>query len=421
MNTTSPKTLSPQTPSPGVGGQHPARGRVSRRERLRFAINLLPEHPEHPSGAHWFWTRVIPEMAARLEDREELRLLVSPRSRHLHQGYGPNVSFITYPWSNERRGLRTLSETLYSPVRLPLGGIDVFNTLMAPMLPVSPSLVIHIKTMHAFTAPESVSPLARAYRRINYGRTAKVADAIIINSESLRSEVDKYLGVDPAKLRLIKEAVDHDLFRPGDTAEARALVAGHGVTKPYVLFVSSLWQYKNCDGLLRAWALARARLGHRQLVIVGSGRDEKYVAHLHALAAELGITDDIVFVGGVPLAETVFFYRAADVFVYPSFNETFGLPILEAMACGCPVVTSDTTAMPETAGGAAVLATPTDPASIAAAIVQAAGAGDRLRDDGLKRAAEFTWAATGAATLDVYREVAAARRGNAGNRKGERA
>src|SRR5258708_19277407 len=74
---------------------------------------------------------------------------------------------------------------------------------------------------------------------------------------------------------------------------------------------------------------------------------------------------DLVFVGGVPLEETVRFYQAADVFVYPSLNETFGLPILEAMACGCPVVTSDTSAMPETAGGAAGPSPPKEPASIA--------------------------------------------------------
>jgi glycosyltransferase involved in cell wall biosynthesis len=183
------------------------------------------------------------------------------------------------------------------------------------------------------------------------------------------------------------------------------------VTKPYVLFVSSLWPYKNCDGLLRAWARARADLGERQLAIVGAGRDEKYLASLHALTAELGIADDVVFVGGVRLEETVNFYRGADVFVYPSLNETFGLPILEAMACGCSVVTSDTSAMPETAGGAAVLADPKEPESIARAIVEAASPDrDRLRDLGRKRAAEFTWGATGAATLDVYREVAANRK-----------
>jgi glycosyltransferase involved in cell wall biosynthesis len=268
-----------------------------------------------------------------------------------------------------------------------------------------------MKTMHAFTAPDSLSPLARSYRRMNYPRSARVADAIIINSESLRSEIHQYLEVDDAKLRLIPEAVDHDLFQPGDAAAARAQIASYGVTKPFVLFVSSLWPYKNCHGLLRAWALARPELGDRQLAIVGPGRDETYVGELHSIAAELGIAQDVVFVGGVPLEETVRFYRAADAFVYPSLNETFGLPILEAMASGCPVVTSDTSAMPETAGGAAVLSDPKDPASIARAIVEAAGPGrDRLRDRGLRRASEFTWGATGASTLDVYREVAERRR-----------
>jgi glycosyltransferase involved in cell wall biosynthesis len=374
---------------------------------MRVAINLLTENPQHPSGAHWFWTRVIPEMAGRLGPGEELHLLVSPKSRHLYQGYGPGVRYITYPWSNERRDLRTLSEHLYSPVRLPLGGIDVFNTLMAPVVNFPWSLVLHMKTMHAYTAPEAIKPLPRLYRRLNYPRSARAADAIIINSESLRSEIQRYLDVDPRKLKLIYEAVDHDLFRPGDAGAARADVARHGVTKPFALFVSSLWPYKNCDGLLRAWALARGDLGDRQLAVVGAGRDEKYLASLRSLAAELGIASDVIFVGGIPLEETVSFYRAADVFVYPSLNETFGLPILEAMACGCPVVTSDTSAMPETAGGAAVLSDPQDPASIAKAIIEAAAPGrDRLRELGLQRAGQFTWGATAASTLDVYREAA---------------
>jgi glycosyltransferase involved in cell wall biosynthesis len=282
---------------------------------------------------------------------------------------------------------------------------------MAPIVNPTWSTVVHIKTMHAFTEPASVAPLTRAYRLLSYPRTVKVADSIIINSQSLRTEVLKHLPADPEKLRLIPEAVDHDLFKPGDADAARAHVRSHGVTKPFILFVSSLWPYKNCDGLLRAFAHARAALGDRQLVVVGPGRDEKYSASLPALAAELGIADDVLFLGGVPLSETVHFYRAADAFVYASFNETFGLPILEAMACGCPVVTSDVTAMPETAGGAAVLCSPSDPVSIAKAILEAIGPGrDQLRELGFRRAAEFNWGATAASTLDVYREVADRRR-----------
>jgi glycosyltransferase involved in cell wall biosynthesis len=377
---------------------------------MRVAINLLTEDPANPSGAHWFWTRVIPEMAKNLETGEEFHLLVSPKSRPLYEGYGPNVFYITYPWSNERRALRTLTEHLYTPMRLPVDHIDVFNTMMAPLVNPTWSLVIHMKTMHAYNEPDSVQPLTRFYRRMNYPRSARLADVIIINSESLRSEITQHLDVDPKKLRLIYEAVDHELFRPGDAAEARARVASHGVTKPFVLFVSSLWRYKNCHGLLRAWARARGELGNRQLVIVGPPRDEEYAGELEALVAELGIGGDVVFVGGVPLEETVDFYRAADVFVYPSFNETFGLPILEAMACGCPVVTSSRSSMPEIAGGAALLADPSSPDSIAQAIIDATADSDRRRDAGLRRAAEFTWSAVAASTLDVYREVAERRR-----------
>jgi glycosyltransferase involved in cell wall biosynthesis len=377
---------------------------------MRVAINLLTENPDAPSGAHWCWTRVVPEMAKRLEYDEELHLLVSPKSRHLYPADGPNVFHITYPWSNERRIPRTVSEHVYTPVRLPLSRIDIFATLMVPIVRVPRSVVMHMKTMHAFTTPDSITPLVRAYRRMSYPRSVRVADAIVVNSESLRSEVEHYLNVDARKLRLVYEAIDHDLFKPGDADVARARVASYGVTRPYALFVSTLWPYKNCDGLLRAWALAGEELAGRQLVIVGRG-DADYVAGLRSLATDLGIAADVIFTGGIPLEETVPFYQAADVLVYPSFNETFGLPILEAMACGCPVVTSDTSSMPEVAAGAAILSNPKEPASIARAIVDALGSGrDQLRDKGIRRAGEFTWGAMAASTLDVYREVAERRR-----------
>jgi glycosyltransferase involved in cell wall biosynthesis len=357
-------------------------------------------------------------MAGRLAEGEEFHLLVSPKSRPTHQGYGPGVRYITYPWSNESPSKRTLSEHLYSPVRLPFSKIDILSTLMAPLVKSAPSLVVHFKTMHAFTAPDALRLAPRLYRRLSYPRTARVADAIIINSESLRREVMHYLDVDPVKLQLIPEAVDHKVFRPGDRDEAwREVSTRYGVSRPFILFVSSLWPYKNCGGLLRAFAAAKADLGGHQLVIVGPGRDVEYVAELRSLAAELGIAGDVVWVGGVPLEQTVHFYRCADAFVYPSFNETFGLPILEAMASACPVVTSDTSAMPETAGGCALLADPHDPQALADAIVKACGPeGERLRAAGPDRAGQFTWAATAEKTLSVYRDVYAGRADRGGRR-----
>lgn len=380
-------------------------------EGMRVAINTLTEDPDNPTGAHWFWTRMIPEMAKRMTADEEFHVLVSPRSRAMHEGYGPNVRYLEFPWSNENKWLRTLSEHLYAPFRLPRAGIDVFSTSLAPILRSASSLVVHFKSMHAYTEPQSVRPATRLYRRLSYQRTMRQADAVIINSESLREEIHRYLDVDPAKVHLVREAVDHELFRPGDREEAvRTLSEKYGIDGPFVLFVSSLWPYKNCAGLLRAFAVAKPELGRRKLVVVGPGRDVEHFAELRALAAELGITEDVVWVGGVPLGETVQFYRAADTSVYPSLNETFGLPILEAMACACPVVTSDISAMPETAGNAALLADPRDPQALGAAIVEACGpAGDRLRELGPRRAGEFTWSAAAEDTLEIYRAVHAAR------------
>ena len=147
-----------------------------------------------------------------------------------------------------------------------------------------------------------------------------------------------YLDVDPAKLRLIPEAVDHDLFRPGDADEAR-----HHVAQPPRRRRSRSCSSSRRCGRTRTATGCCARSRPRRPSSAtasssssGPGRDVEYVAELRALADELGIADDVVWVGGVPLEETVHFYRCADVFVYPSFNETFGLPILEAMAYGLP-------------------------------------------------------------------------------------
>jgi glycosyltransferase involved in cell wall biosynthesis len=377
------------------------------RNRLRIAMNLLTDDPRQPSGAHWCWTRIVPEMADRLVPGEELHLMLSPSARRYFPEPGDGIHHITYPWSNDHRILRTASEHVVSPLRLPLSRIDLLSTAIAPLVNPTRSLVIHMKTMHAFTAPESLTMGARMYRRLNYQRSVRRADAIIVNSNSLRDEINRYLDVDPQKVSLVYEAVDHDIFKPGNQDAARAQLARYGISRPFALFVSSLWRYKNCDGLLHAWRLARDELDGRQLVILGAERDQQYAAELHALVRDLGIEDDVVFAGAVQNEETAHFYRAADLLVYPSFNETFGLPILEAMACACPVITSDVTSMPEIAGGAALLADPHDPRSIARAILDAVGpAASRLRADGLSRARDFNWGAIAEATLNVYRAAA---------------
>jgi glycosyltransferase involved in cell wall biosynthesis len=339
-----------------------------------------------------------------LEPSDELHLLVSGACRAEYQGFGPQVRYITYPASGENRVLRSASEYFYTPFRLPLSHIDVYNSPVAPLFNPCP-LVLHIKSMHAYAFPETVPRLVLAFRRLIIPHSVRAAAAIIANSQSLYAEILKYLDVPKEKIHIVYEAVNHDIFKPSERAAARASLHNHGVTRPYVLFVSHLYRHKNCANLLRAFALVRHQLAGRQLVFVGHAIDAGYKAEIDSLIAELGIGDDVVFVGRVPHAETARFYQGADVFAYPSFNETFGLTILEAMACGTPVVTSNTTSMPETAGGAAILVDPHSPQSIAEALRAALlpEAAERLRARGLDRAAQFTWNNTARQTLDVYR------------------
>lgn len=163
---------------------------------------------------------------------------------------------------------------------------------------------------------------------------------------------------------------------------------------------------QNHGGLLRAWARARPQLRGRQLVFVGAGPDS-YAAELRSLAAELGIGYDLIFTGGVSLAETVAFYRAADLLAYPSQNETFGCP---SGGDGLRLSGGDLAGQLD-AGNRGRRGYPADPASIAEALVAGVAPDrDRRRDMGLRRAGEFTWAAAADWTLDVYREVAERRR-----------
>ena len=146
------------------------------------------------------------------------------------------------------------------------------------MVKPAPGLVAHFKTLHAFTSPGALNPLVRLYRRTGYPHTAKVADAVIINSESLRRRSR------PTSTSTRPSSGSSGGGRPpglpaGDATEAAdRLRRERGIEGPFILFVSSLWAYKNCDGLLRAFALARRDLPDHRLVVVGSAADAAYAA-----------------------------------------------------------------------------------------------------------------------------------------------
>lgn len=237
---------------------------------------------------------------------------------------------------------------------------------------------------------------------------------VLVPSESTRDDVVRGANVPANRVTVVPLGVDHDRFEPRDTEAAQARVADRlGVRAPYLLYVSRIEHPgKNHTGLIRAFERLKASrdIPHR-LVLAGSDWDR--AAEVHRLAEASPAREHIVFVGFVDPSDLPDLYAAADAVVFPSYYEGFGLPVLEAMACGVAVACSDRSSLPEVAGDAALLFDPEDTEAMAATMERLIADRDLRRDlaaRGLARCREFTWRRTAGRTLDAIREAAHSRR-----------
>jgi glycosyltransferase involved in cell wall biosynthesis len=253
--------------------------------------------------------------------------------------------------------------------------------------------------------PATHTAASRAYYAAT-GESVRHAERVIAVSQRTASDAVRLLGVDPARMRVVHEAAAPGFWpRPPEALEPVSARLGFDLERPYVLFVGTLEPRKNVPLLLDAFALVRQHLD-AQLLLVGrrGWLDEPiYAAH-----ARSGVGDAARFLGALGETDLAVLYSHAGVFVLPSLYEGFGLSVLEAMACGAPVVCSDAGPLPEVAGPAAMLLKPEDPARWAGAILEVltrASVAAELRQRGLTRAGEFSWERTARATRDVYREA----------------
>jgi glycosyltransferase involved in cell wall biosynthesis len=270
--------------------------------------------------------------------------------------------------------------------------------------------VVTIHDLSVLRYPEIYFPDAAAERRArgHFAAITAGVDAVIAVSEATRRDVVELLGVAAGRVATVPHGVEPG-FRPPPASPA-----GLGRPGPYLLFVGGIDFKKNVARLVLAFALAceRGRLPHA-LVLAGplQARGNPFFAAACAAADRAGIADRLVWAGYVPDGDLPALYAGADVLVFPSLWEGFGFPVLEAMACGTPVVTSAGTAMSEVAGEAALLVDPHDPQAIADGVLEALDpdTGRRLAQEGLRRARRYTWEQTAARTLAVYEAVAAGR------------
>lgn len=231
-------------------------------------------------------------------------------------------------------------------------------------------------------------------------RAVRDADAFLAISENTRQDLIRLSGVAPERVHVTPLAAD-PLFRP--LADNGAL-ARHGIDRPYVLYVGTLEPRKNIGVLLQAFAA----LEDKELTLVLAGAKGWMYDDIFAAVEQLGIRERIKVTGYVADEDLPILYSQAQVFVYPSLFEGFGLPVLEAMQCGAPVITTNVSSLPEVAGKAAILFAPDDVAGLTKAlqrVLSEPGLCDEMRGKSLEQASRFSWRRTAELTAEVYRHV----------------
>lgn len=284
----------------------------------------------------------------------------------------------------------------------------------APLRPPRPT-VVTVHDLVPVLRPEYRSTAAQRLYTALVSLGLRWAEIIITDSQASARDLERVLKVRPERIRVIPLAVD-PRFRPLDPAEATVAAEARrrlGISGPYVLYLGGLDRRKNVDRLVGAFArLKRERRVPHQLVIVGArSQNDQFFYDPAPDVARLCLADSTLRLDRVSDAEARLLHAGAEVFVFPSLYEGFGLPPLEALACGAPVVCSKASSLPEVVGDAAVLADASDEVALAEAIGRVLDdpkLRQELAERGPRQAAEFTWEKTAAATIEVYRQAASA-------------
>ena len=257
--------------------------------------------------------------------------------------------------------------------------------------------------------PEAAMPSLHRYLNVVVPRSVRRASHILADSHNTAHDLHRAWRTPPARITVVQGGVDHGHFRPvTDPAQLDAVRAKYGIgERPFLLGLSSLQPRKNFVRLIEAYDQARKAgdLPHR--LVIGGGKGWLYDA-IFAKLHELGLEEDVLLPGFVAEADLPALYSAADLFAYPSLYEGFGLPILEAQACGAPVLTADNSCLPEAGGDAALYVQAEETRSIADGILrltQDAELRQQLRQAGLLHAAQFSWERSARQLLAAYEKV----------------
>ena len=327
-----------------------------------------------------------------------------------------NTSVISPEWATRHAGGRVFWEHVLLAGEARRQRLDVFHALVNVLpfrLPCPGVVTIH--DLAFLRLPECFRPARRYYQQCLARQSARHASMVIAISEHTRQDLIECWGIPAERIRVISPILEERFTRPYPDEALNAFRQGHHLLEPYILYLGTLEPRKNISRLLDAYALLKheTSLPHRLVV---AGAQGWYYQTLEQQVSALGLQNQVYFTGYVLEEERPLWYHAADLFVYPSRYEGFGLPVAEAMACGVPVVTSNISSLPELVGDnagfgaqAALTVAPDDTEVLARAVLQGLcdlALRQQMRERGLARVERLTPAHIVPEIVQAYQDAA---------------
>ncbi|HOU23063.1 MAG TPA: glycosyltransferase family 1 protein [Anaerolineae bacterium] len=350
-------------------------------------------------------SRYIAELLGHLEeaDPEGDYVLFLPAGSSLRLTHQTRVS--------TRRTEGPARRVLWEQLELPRAAQREHLALLHSPVNVQPLLlpcqgVVTVMDLSFLVYPRSFRPQQRLYQTVFTRVSAQRAAQVIAISLQTAQDLVRRCGTNASKIAVIYPGVDSS-FRPAEPAAIQAFRQRRGLPERFILHVGTLEPRKNLPVLLRAFDRARSSLPAGCKLVLAGGKGWLYEPILRTIE-ELQLESEVILRGFVPDEELPLWYNCADVFVYPSLYEGFGLPVLEAMACGCPVMAARSSSLPEVVGDAGLLLTQHQPEVWAEELVRVCSNATmraELRELGLERARQFSWTKMARETVRVYREV----------------
>jgi glycosyltransferase involved in cell wall biosynthesis len=343
---------------------------------------------------------------AKLDRQTEYVLLTKPEHMDVAKTLGEN--FRAVPDSS---GQYSIAEQISVPFAVRRERVDLFHAThyVLPALTPSRSVVTIHDCIHLMFPDYMRNRLGYAYARASLYTAAHKSDRIFTVSEQSKRDILKFFNVPPEKIVVTPNAIDDRFSVPPSEEHVMQIRERYQLSHSYLLYVGNIKPHKNLERLIEAFHLVRSQ-GRSELELIIIGDEISKLQSLRRAIHKYDIHRSVRFLGYVPDNTLAVLYRLASVFVFPSLYEGFGLPPLEAMASGTPVVTSNVSSLPEVVGDAAVLVDPYSAEAIAdgiLSVLRSTHLRDDLRERGLKRAQEYSWARSVQRVRDIYGEVLA--------------